>query len=110
VTVKDHSAIMGDETISEGGVYEIPLKLLVEQYKYNDYPPMVLSMNTETGVLEWDYIDAAALTREDTDVIELELEDGTSIKMTPDHKVYTKNRGYIPAKDLTDSDILLRLD
>jgi ribonucleoside-triphosphate reductase len=109
VTVKDHSATENGEVMSDGVIYEIPLKQLVDLYETSEYPPMVLSMNTETGDIEWDYMDAAAMTRESADVIELELEDGSSLKLTPDHKVYTKNRGYIFAKDLTDDDILVKI-
>ena len=31
---------------------------------------------------------------------------GNFIKCTPSHKIYTENRGYVMAKDLTASDIL----
>ena len=33
-------------------------------------------------------------------------ESGKSIVVTPDHKVYTKNRGYVMAKHLKETDIL----
>jgi len=32
---------------------------------------------------------------------------GKSIKCTPDHKVYTQNRGYVEAKDLKQEDVLV---
>ena len=34
---------------------------------------------------------------------------GKSIVVTPDHKVFTKNRGYVMAKDLTETDDLMIL-
>ena len=37
-------------------------------------------------------------------------EDGNKIKLTPDHKVYTENRGYINAGELTSDDILLSIE
>ena len=36
-------------------------------------------------------------------------ENGKSIVVTPDHKVFTKNRGYVMAKDLTETDELMIL-
>jgi len=37
-------------------------------------------------------------------------ESGKSIVVTPDHKIFTKNRGYVMAKDLTETDELMILD
>lgn len=36
-------------------------------------------------------------------------ESGKSVVVTPDHKVFTKNRGYVTAKDLTETDELMIL-
>jgi ribonucleoside-diphosphate reductase alpha chain len=36
-------------------------------------------------------------------------ESGKSVVVTPDHKVFTKNRGYVAAKDLTETDELMIL-
>ena len=44
------------------------------------------------------------------DIIYLTLENGSVIKITPNHKIYTKNRGWIIAKDITEDDELLDLD
>jgi intein/homing endonuclease len=41
--------------------------------------------------------------------VELVLENGQVLKLTPDHKVFTQNRGYIEAKDLTEDDILVEI-
>jgi intein/homing endonuclease len=40
-------------------------------------------------------------------LIEIEDVDNKKIiKCTPDHKIYTKNRGYVKAKDLKENDEL----
>jgi ribonucleoside-diphosphate reductase alpha chain len=69
----------------------------------------VLSYDTENGVAEFQPIEAGALTRKNADVIKLELENGEEIKLTPDHKVYTENRGWVKAADLTEEDILISI-
>lgn len=109
ITVVDHGTIENGKLTSIGVTYQIPLKLLVEQFSSNALPPMVLSYNTKTGKIEHDAIDAAMLTRKLADIIEIELDTGVKIKLTPDHKVYTENRGWIEAKDLTDNDVLMSI-
>lgn len=72
-------------------------------------PKYIVAFNTESGVIEFDdYVDGA-MTREDADVIRLEIEDGKTITLTPDHRVFTENRGYVEAKDLTTEDVLLSI-
>jgi ribonucleoside-diphosphate reductase alpha chain len=109
ITVRDHDTIAEGTVIAEGGVYQIPLKQLVELYETTTLPPMVLSYNTELKQLEWDMLDAAALTRETASIIELELDNGETLKLTPDHKVFTENRGWIEAAQLTDEDVLVTI-
>ena len=69
----------------------------------------VLSYDSKNKVCEYQRVDASDIMRRDADVIELELEDGRTIKLTPDHKVYTENRGYVEAAKLTEDDILLSI-
>lgn len=40
------------------------------------------------------------------EVIEIVLEDETTLKLTPDHLVFTENRGDVPARELTTDDKL----
>ena len=70
----------------------------------------VMSYNEEKGVTEWDEVINISKTRENTDVIRIELEDGEFLELTPDHPVYTENRGYEKASLLTEKDILLYLE
>jgi len=47
------------------------------------------------------------MTRENSDILEItDEETGFSIKCTPDHLIYTKNRGYVKAEDLQENDTL----
>jgi len=38
--------------------------------------------------------------------VEVELENGDTLRCTEDHEIYTENRGYVPAKDLNVEDTL----
>lgn len=46
----------------------------------------------------------------DGDLIDIELEDGTIISITPNHEIYTKNRGWILADELTINDDILYIN
>lgn len=47
-----------------------------------------------------------AQTGESKELIEIEDEKGNILRCTPEHKIYTKNRGYIEAQSLKEDDIL----
>jgi ribonucleotide reductase alpha subunit len=68
----------------------------------------VLSYNIETGKEEWAPITAFAQTSPKSKVMKItDEESGKSIVVTPEHKVFTKNRGYVMAKDLVETDELV---
>lgn len=74
---------------------------------------LVESYNIHTKKVETQPIMFAGLTKENANVIELEIEDtlGTvhKITLTPDHQVYTENRGYVKAADLEETDEIVIL-
>jgi hypothetical protein len=70
----------------------------------------VMAFNTHTDVAEWVPVEAAQLTRPNAELVELEIETIHGIKTircTPDHPIYTKNRGYVRADELTEDDELV---
>lgn len=71
---------------------------------------LALSYNEELRELEFNPIVHGELTRKKTDVIELELENGEKIKLTPDHLVFCENKGWLKAKDLTEEDVLISFE
>ena len=83
--------------------------LLGKEVKFEDVPQIeVLSYNTETNQQEWKPITAFAETSPKAKVMKItDEESGKSIVVTPEHKVFTKNRGYVMAKDLTETDELV---
>jgi ribonucleoside-diphosphate reductase alpha chain len=67
----------------------------------------VESKNLNSGIMEYKQITNAAMTARNSQLILIEDEEsGKSIRCTPEHKIYTKNRGYVMAKDLKEDDIL----
>jgi len=67
----------------------------------------VLSYNIETNKPEYKKITNAALMNESADVLKItDEETGKHIICTPEHQIFTKNRGYVLAKDLVETDVL----
>lgn len=70
----------------------------------------ILSYDAIHNKIMWDEIDWAGMTKLNAEIIELEIEEEGTIfrlKCTPDHEVYTRNRGFVEAKDLTENDDIL---
>jgi ribonucleoside-diphosphate reductase alpha chain len=70
----------------------------------------VLAFNTHTDKVEWASVEAAQLTRQNAELVELEIDTihgVKTIRCTPDHPVYTKNRGYVRADELNEDDDLV---
>ena len=63
----------------------------------------VKSYNIKEDKFEWVKPEKCVQTGFTDDIYEIELEDGKKIKVTSDHKIYTKN-GYKKAIDLTEND------
>jgi len=72
----------------------------IENYK-------VLTYNESTKQNEWKPLVDGFKTKENANVIKLVLENNREIILTPDHKVFTKNRGWIEAAMLTTEDDLI---
>jgi intein/homing endonuclease len=71
----------------------------------------VLSYNIDedsSKAVDFNKITAFAQTSPKAKVMRItDEESGKSIVVTPEHKVFTKNRGYVMAKDLTETDELV---
>lgn len=75
----------------------------VENIKIGD---LVYSYNETTGNIELKKVSQLFSRVYNGDLIELETEKGI-VKMTPNHKVFTQNRGWIEAEKLNTDDIIL---
>lgn len=79
---------------------------------YLDYPKIsdvkVFSCDIVTGEKQWAPITAFAQTSPKAKVMRItDEESGKSIVVTPDHQIFTKNRGYVMAKNLNENDELV---
>lgn len=101
ITVKDCNLDSGSDI-----VYKMPMKLLVDLVNSSAIPPMILSYNINDNKHEWKRITAAMLTKTNAEIIEIEF-NGKFIKCTPDHEIYTKNRGWVEAQHLLENDVLV---
>jgi ribonucleoside-diphosphate reductase alpha chain len=67
----------------------------------------VVSKNIETGEIQYKRVSAAQKTGAGRKVMKITDGDtGKTITCTPDHKVFTKNRGWVRADELTQDDVL----
>lgn len=103
--------VAGDTLITisskDFGLMDVEIKDL-QPYLEKHKDLSVLSMNTESGVNEFKKIQAFAQTSPKAKILKITDEaTGKTIKVTPEHKVYTSNRGYVMAKDLKVDDILV---
>lgn len=65
----------------------------------------VKSYNLENGKEEYQCVTNSAMTSPKSKIMKItDSDSGNYIKCTPDHQVYTTNRGYVMAKDLKSDD------
>jgi intein/homing endonuclease len=84
-----------------------PIREFVEIH-FNESKWKVWSYDIETDTCGWADVENAAMTNPSAEVYEIIDEStGKCIKCTGEHKIYTKNRGYVMAKDLVETDELL---
>jgi len=60
----------------------------------------------KNGKVSWESVSAAIKTKTVTELYEIEDEQGNVLRCTGDHLVFTKNRGYVRADELVETDEL----
>lgn len=82
------------------------IKELVEGWNHI-HDAQILSKNTINEEISYKQITNAALTAKSAKVMKItDLNTGKTIRCTPNHKIFTKNRGYIEAQFLQEDDVL----
>lgn len=101
--------VVGDTMINcnvDGVNMIISIKELDELFKEHK-KISVLSKNLKTNEIEYMLVKDSSLTVKDSELIEIEdCDSGNILRCTPDHRIYTKNRGYVKAKKLLETDSL----
>lgn len=86
----------------------IQLDLFVARFEMGYYPSVeVKSYSTKRNEIVWSVVSAAAQTALVEELYEIETLDEHAVRCTGNHKVYTKNRGYVEAQHLVETDELL---
>jgi ribonucleoside-diphosphate reductase alpha chain len=107
--VMTNLCVSGDTTITiqraDGSIEDIRIDQLST---FGNEPLKVWSRNNKKGISEFKTIQAFAQTSPKAKVLRLtDTETGKSLVCTPEHQVYTKNRGYVEAKNLLPDDELV---
>jgi ribonucleoside-diphosphate reductase alpha chain len=99
--------VTGDTSVMvdvEGQLCTISMEEVVQLVEYGKE---VKILSSKDGLDSFELISDAAMMNESAEILEVtDLESGFVVKCTPDHKIYTKNRGYVMAKDLEETDEL----
>lgn len=89
-------------------VNNLPLKMKIkdiEDHLTSDI--YALSKNVDTGEIGYEKISFAGKTRTNAEVIKIkDTNSGKEFTCTPDHLIYTTNRGYVRADELNEDDSL----
>jgi len=94
-----------DAIINDEPFFGIEIIDLIDRIHHDNVK--VLSKNIETGVVSYKSVFDGALMNTSSEIMRIEDEEtGKCIGCTPEHKVFTKNRGYVMAKDLNEDDVL----
>lgn len=84
----------------------LPLSKIIEEYE-NGAELWAYSCHPETGKIVPGIISWAGVTRKNTQVLKITLDNGEHIITTPDHKFVHKTRGFIDAQNLCVGDSLM---
>ena len=80
----------------------------LEYHLHTNPEVYILSYNTDTNAQEFKLVTNFGLTHPDAELLELEDEaTGFKLQCTPEHKILTKNRGWVEAQHLTEEDELV---
>lgn len=65
---------------------------------------VVFNMDLKTYKLSTGTVEQLCERQYDGELLEIELENGIVLSITPNHKIYTLNRGYIKASEIMEGD------
>jgi ribonucleoside-diphosphate reductase alpha chain len=110
-TIYSSNLCLSGETIvtikQDGVANQVSMKELDEIFT-NHKNIMIKSYDENTDSVVWTLVEASAMTSVSAKVVKVtDSSSGQSIICTPDHEVYTSNRGYVKAGNLLSDDKLV---
>jgi ribonucleoside-diphosphate reductase alpha chain len=109
-TIKSSNLCLSGDTLVDVKIDDVELKMKLDDIIFSFKQGkliMAKSFDTVSGEIEYQKITNGALMNPAAEVIEIEdVETGKKIKCTADHKIFTKNRGYVKAGELVETDVL----
>lgn len=109
--ISTNACVSGNEVVYvlvDGKSNIMQVKDVVRLFENSSADIQILSHDTTTKKDEYQSVVFAGKTRENAELIEImDEETGKFIICTPDHEVFTKNRGYVQAIELKEDDVLM---
>ena len=108
--ITTNPCLTGDTIISTAFGEKLSLKEIVNKFNKGEQVS-VLSIDIDNfphQIIE-EVITNAVLTKKNAEILKISVEGDKYIKVTPDHKIYILEKGWVEAKDLSDSDYVLEI-
>jgi ribonucleotide reductase alpha subunit len=99
--------ISGDSIIKTD-VGDVDVVNLIKKFEENKNI-QILTYNETSKNTEYKNIVDIFKTKDNAEMIEIEDVNGNILKITPDHKVYVENKGWVESKNLKENDVLLEI-
>lgn len=99
-TVKLHGCVSKDTEVTLADGSTKPISEIV-------VGTSILSYNTEAKQIEFDIVKDVIVQELSKDWLELTFENKKTLKCTEDHPLFTRNRGWVEAKNLAEDDEIL---
>ena len=74
----------------------------IAQLEKENYKGPVYSIQTQTGQVVTSYCSNVWVSKKNAELVEVKLDDGSSFRCTPDHKIMLRDCNYVEAKDLVN--------
>ena len=101
--------VTGDTQVTfqheNGTVEQLSMSSAVERFQLGGLTTSKIK-SFKNGKVSWENVSAAIKTKTVTTLYEIEDENGNVLRCTEDHLVFTKNRGYVRADELVETDEL----
>jgi ribonucleotide reductase alpha subunit len=95
------------DVMVDGVELQMPIFALDALFKMGEHEISVKSYNEAEKRVEYKKVQASAMTSKRAKVMRItDQKTGKSITVTPDHPVFTENRGYVVAGELREDDVL----